>query len=246
MIESFIEETNRAKSRAEVLELYLKAMQQFGYDRVNYCYVTDQPDINQQAEFGLESTYPKEWLERYEEQNYLHVDPPFLHAMKFNGPFTWASLVKMWEYSPVQNQINDEANVFQMFKGAAVAIHGRFGGLSGVGIASSYDKEMPTSTILRKIDLLTRQFHYVYSIHNDQSKRQKEIQLSEREREILLWASEGKSDTVIEDLIGIKHSTIRYHWGNIFKKLGVNERTLAVVKAIKIRLITPNSINARY
>ena len=58
MIESFIEETNRAKSRAEVLELYLKAMQQFGYDRVNYCYVTDQPDINQQAEFGLESTYP--------------------------------------------------------------------------------------------------------------------------------------------------------------------------------------------
>lgn len=246
MIESFIEETNRAKSKAEVLGLYLKAMEQFGYDCVNYSYVTDQPDINQQAEFGLETTYPKEWLARYTEKNYLPVDPPFLYAMRFNGPFTWASLVKMWEYSAVQNQINDEANVFQMFKGAAVSIHGRFGGLSGVGIASSYDKEMPTSTTLRKIDLLTRQFHYVYSIHNDQSKTLKKIQLSQREREILLWASEGKSDTIIGTLLGLKHSTVRYHWGNIFKKLEVNERTLAVVKAIKIRLITPNSVIARY
>ncbi len=133
-------------------------------------------------------------------------------------------------------------NDFYMFKGAAVAIHGRFGGLSGVGIASSYDKETPNLDMLRKIDALTRQFHFAYSDHNKNSNIK--LSLSEREREILLWAADGKSDQVIADILMIKHSIVRFHIKNIFHKLEVNERTLAVVKAIKLGLIAPTSVDA--
>jgi DNA-binding CsgD family transcriptional regulator len=49
---------------------------------------------------------------------------------------------------------------------------------------------------------------------------------------------------VIADILMIKHSTVRFHIKNIFHKLEVNERTLAVVKAIKLGLITPTSADA--
>ncbi len=244
MIDQFIESTNRAKTKEDIYDLYLREMKKFGYDRVNYSYVTDQPDLNQQAEFGLETTYPSDWLDRYVEQNYMVVDPPFLHAMKYDGPFTWASLINRWEYTPVQNQINNEAEEFKMFKGAAVAIHGRFGGLSGVGVASSYDKEMPNLDVLRKIDALTRQFHFAYSDHNKACNPK--FSLTQRECEILLWAAEGKTDQIIADILMITHATVRFHITNIFKKLEVNERTLAIVKAIRYGLITPTNLRTPY
>ena len=67
-----------------------------------------------------------------------------------------------------------------------------------------------------------------------------QVHLTEREREILSWAAEGKSDAVIADIIGISHATIRFHLNNIFRKLQANERTLATVKAIRLGLIFPS------
>lgn len=72
------------------------------------------------------------------------------------------------------------------------------------------------------------------------------MSLTFREREILLWAAEGKSDPVIAEILGISHSTVRFHIKNIFRKFEVNERTLAVVKAIKMRLISPSYIGTPY
>ena len=40
-----------------------------------------------------------------------------------------------------------------------------------------------------------------------------------REEEILLWASEGKSDEDIADILTINVNTVRFHWKNIFEKL---------------------------
>lgn len=60
MIEEFIEQSNRATSKEEVYELFLKALNQLGYDRTVYTYVTDQPDLNKPAEHGIVTNYPDE------------------------------------------------------------------------------------------------------------------------------------------------------------------------------------------
>jgi DNA-binding CsgD family transcriptional regulator len=56
------------------------------------------------------------------------------------------------------------------------------------------------------------------------------------------WAAEGKSDSVIAEILGVSHSTVRFHMNNVFKKLNANERTLATVKAIRHGLILPSFI----
>ncbi len=246
MIEAFIEDTNRATTTDEVYKLFLKALNNLGYDRTVYTYMTDQPDLNKEAEHGIVTNYPDEWMDRYFSLDYIKNDPTFKRALVYNGPFSWESLSKIREFTNIEKQIMDEASEINLYSGVGVSIHGHFGNLSGLGIASSYQKTEPDLNTLRKLNALSRQFHLAFSDHNQDSKEEQQITLSAREREILLWAAEGKSDPVIAELLEIKHSTVRYHIQNIFKKLGVNERTMAVVKAIKMRLISPSYIGFSY
>ena len=181
-------------------------------------------------------------MERYAEFGYLNEDPTFKRALIYDGPFSWESLNKVREFTDIEQRIMDEAEEIKLYGGVGVSIHGHFGNLTGIGIASSYEKSEPDIDIICKLNALSRQFHMAYSDHNNGFDVSSKITLSEREREILLWAAEGKSDPVIAQILNIKTPTVRYHMGNIFKKLGVNERTLAVVRAIKLRLISPSFI----
>jgi DNA-binding CsgD family transcriptional regulator len=62
-------------------------------------------------------------------------------------------------------------------------------------------------------------------------------QLSRRERDVLQWASSGKSNSSIAAILGISEKTVEFHFSSVFKKLQVNNRILAVLKAINVRLI---------
>lgn len=61
--------------------------------------------------------------------------------------------------------------------------------------------------------------------------------VSDREREVLLLMAEGKTNRDIATAIGIAESTARFHVSNVMEKLGVNDRTLAVVTALKRGII---------
>ncbi len=59
-----------------------------------------------------------------------------------------------------------------------------------------------------------------------------EAALSEREREILLWVTRGKSNSVISSILGISSSTVDTYMRRIFRKLDVADRTSAAMRAI--------------
>ena len=58
-------------------------------------------------------------------------------------------------------------------------------------------------------------------------------QLSPREIEVLHWIAEGKSNKEIAALLFISEGTVKTHVLSIHEKLGVGDRTEAVVTAIK-------------
>jgi ATP/maltotriose-dependent transcriptional regulator MalT len=61
--------------------------------------------------------------------------------------------------------------------------------------------------------------------------------LSNREIEILELIASGLKNKEIADQLVISLNTVLYHTKNIYRKLGVNKRTLAVAKAKEINLI---------
>ena len=46
----------------------------------------------------------------------------------------------------------------------------------------------------------------------------------------------------IADIIGISYDTVRFHTKNLYKKLDVNERVFAVVKSLRLGLVTPTYV----
>ena len=58
-------------------------------------------------------------------------------------------------------------------------------------------------------------------------------QLSERETQVLRLLATGKSNRDIATVLGITEGTVKFHINKIFQKLGVRDRTQAVIEAFK-------------
>jgi DNA-binding response OmpR family regulator len=66
-----------------------------------------------------------------------------------------------------------------------------------------------------------------------------EVKLSDREIETLTWAARGKTSAEIAQILGTTKRTADFHIDNARAKLGVANRTEAVMKAARNRLIKP-------
>ena len=243
-IERFIEETNSAQTEEDVSTLFANVLQEFGYDRFCYSLITDHPSLGLRAQHGLVQNYPSDWMQHYACHHYEKIDPVPLYGVSMSRPFTWDSLLDAWRLSREQTRVMNEAKEAKLLDGIAIPIFGYNSELAGIGMASSSGGVRPDANLLSKLRALSSQFHLAYTelkrnnTHHDKEK----IQLTGREKEILLWAAAGKSDSVIADILGVTHATIRFHMSNIFKKLNANERTLATVKAIRHGLILPSCV----
>jgi DNA-binding CsgD family transcriptional regulator len=65
----------------------------------------------------------------------------------------------------------------------------------------------------------------------------RELELSDREMEVLRCIANGDSNQGIADQLFVSESTIKTHVSNIFIKLDVKRRTQAVTKAKELRII---------
>ena len=61
--------------------------------------------------------------------------------------------------------------------------------------------------------------------------------LSEREIEVLRHVLAGNSNKIIADVLNLSEHTVKGHLKNILSKLGANDRTHAVMIALKRRLL---------
>src|SRR5690606_39337270 len=65
--------------------------------------------------------------------------------------------------------------------------------------------------------------------------------LTSREKEVLKLLTEGITYKGVADKLVISETTVKTHVNNIFQKLQVNDRTQAVLYALKYGLVEPSS-----
>lgn len=84
-----------------------------------------------------------------------------------------------------------------------------------------------TERVLRGLDRIKPEFPVIDA----------PVALTARETEVLRWMAAGKSNREIADLLGTAEGTVKNHASSIFGKLGVRDRTRAVLRAIELGYI---------
>ena len=95
-------------------------------------------------------------------------------------------------------------------------------------------KDTPCREILEVIRVVCEGQRYVPAgIGNKLAARMDWPELSEREREVLALMAQGKNNKALSSELGITEHTIKFHVTNVMTKLGVRDRTQAVITALQ-------------
>jgi len=62
----------------------------------------------------------------------------------------------------------------------------------------------------------------------------KQLNLTGREAEVLLWVAQGKSNGDIAIILSMAEKTVKQHLGSVFQKIGVEGRNAATIRALEI------------
>lgn len=237
-VEDFIEATNAARTPEEVFARYEHALAGIGYDRIMYAAVTDHPVYDHVRSPSVMRNYPEAWIKHYMEKGYNRADPLRRYGPSMRRPFTWVELARRVTFSDVERQVMDEGEEAGLRDGMAVPLHGPYGEVMGVGIASGAGG-IDTEHFIPFIHGITSQFHVAYtSLALPELSAGQVARLTRREAEILTWAAAGKSNPVIGEILGISDYCVDYHMRNVLAKLKAENRVMAVVKALRLRLIS--------
>lgn len=68
---------------------------------------------------------------------------------------------------------------------------------------------------------------------------QRQLQLTPREAEVLLWVAQGKSNGDVATILAMSEKTVKQHLGSVFQKIGVEGRTAATLRAIEVLSARP-------
>lgn len=75
------------------------------------------------------------------------------------------------------------------------------------------------------------------TFHNQQNTKDRETELTEREKEVLVCLVEGLSNKEIGTRLYISEKTVKIHVSKIFKKLNVKSRSQAVIHAVQQNIV---------
>ena len=172
------------------------------------------------------SAYPDAWTKHYQAAHYHQTDPTVLLCSKTQAPVIWsdsvfASTPKMW----------DEVRAFGIEVGWAQSSLD----LNGVGgmltLARSRDplsrKEFAAKE--QRMEWLVAVSHL--ALMRTLTVKMKEQVLTPREIEVLRWSGDGKTSGDVARILCITADTVNFHIRNAQFKLGVSNKTAAVVKA---------------
>ena len=222
------------QTEEQVSIVALDAASEFGAEY--YLSGTMPPPISSpenQMKHLIIGSWPKEWSERYFSCKYLQDDPTITHVRKNIAPLIWDDLNQI---DSSRNFVMDEARDFGLLHGITIPQQSLDGLKIGISFAG---RHMETSNPNSSIALTVIGAYAVSSALRvlKHKRRNRQVNLTKREREILYWIAEGKTSWEIGIILSIAKPTVEKHFTALQHKLKVNNRTHAVAEALRCGLL---------
>lgn len=179
------------------------------------------------------TNWSPEWMTRYLDQNFADIDPTLEMMRRRRGSFRWADMPKVMTLSAGAQRMMNEACDFHLCDGVTIGtttIEGHLAGFSFAGTTLDL-----AATDFAQLSLMANYgFVRALKINETQALAQR---FSLRQRDVLRWVAEGKTDWEIGRILNISENTVDKYVRVIKERLQAPNRANAIAKAIRLGLI---------
>lgn len=239
-LRTFIERTSGASTPDDLFLIFDKYIETLGIHASSYR-ITAEHLRSVPAETGLvHENFPPEWVKKYRQLDHENLDPIRIAARNAAKPFYWRDVAKIIKLTKAQKEFLRDLSDIGITDGIAVPIFGPMGAIAYFSFACVGGALNFTQEEINELHLVCQQTHNRYTeITKKTSRHENDLKLSKRETEVLRLVAMGMSNNQIAGELSITENTVDTLLRRAFRKLGVNNRISAVVKAIGAGLILP-------
>ncbi|MBK6601087.1 MAG: LuxR family transcriptional regulator [Betaproteobacteria bacterium] len=243
-VDSLLEPMLRAARAGEPLEPpLLEIVRAYGFESFVYGIATASRP-NRDSRTYVWTSLPPAWVQAYEENAYIEVDPRVATGIQRASPFLWDAAAVTGP--PRVRQFLDHAATYGICSGVVVAFNGLDNSRVGFGLNSSispvsHERSEEITRLLGTLMLLGTRLHDLFMSHvvrRGVPPIQQGKPLSRREKQCLQMAARGLTSADIGIKLGITDRGANFHFGNILSKLAALNRNEAIAKAITLGLIS--------
>ncbi|BAV50902.1 transcriptional regulator [Mesorhizobium loti] len=224
-----ITKIDTARSADAILQEFRFAMERYGLRNFLITGLPVPHGTDWQREILADGWSP-EWHRRYVAEEYFLHDPCVAQCRHSPQPFRWGELPAAKLVARAKLVMNEAAE-FGMKEGICVPIHVPLAG-PGVVTMASDRMDVPPSAMPLIETLCVHTFRSLSAL-GTAGDGDEPTPLTARERELLEWSAQGKSNDDIACILGVTRNTVESHQRNIRGKLDAINVAHAIVKALR-------------
>jgi LuxR family transcriptional regulator, quorum-sensing system regulator BjaR1 len=231
------DQIRRSRTNSEMCRHLISSLGKFGVTNVLAGLIPPpQASRRRQLSHVLLDAWPEEWSHRYFSNGYLYRDPTIKLVCRGNVSFSWGEVEGLCRVCPFGRRVMYEAAEFDLCQGLTFAFRTLDGQAAGFSLAGKFlDLDPSEQPSLQLIAALA--FGCAVGLTED-ARKGDAVDLSQRQRDVLHWASEGLKVEAIADRLGISSHTADTHLRLVREKLGATNSIHAVAQAFRLGLIT--------
>lgn len=234
MSTSVLERMAAPSSAAQLWRTAVGAFRSEGFVAGSYDLIrgTSYAPVMRSIAFG----YPDDLVSTYHSLDYSRLDIAARRCIATGQVLTWG---EAWSAGPIsreEQEFHDRLTSVANLNALAVPCFGPKQRIGYVSLLAADPARTFSNRERRKLQALAQVGHL--RLCELLFAQASEFTLSPREREILHWVAQGKSNSVIAQLVNCSANTVDTHLRRAYAKMDVSDRTTAAIKAIGLGLIT--------
>jgi LuxR family transcriptional regulator, activator of conjugal transfer of Ti plasmids len=223
-----------------------KLFESLGFEFFMYnVFPSDAVVISNTGQDLVLTNFPPQWVSHYMSEDFGKVDPVPGYLVTENRICHWDRLIASTTLTKEQQRFKDDAMSAHISSGITLRIgsrHGEFATLICVPARNASLCQDQLAELEPILELVGNYFHAkaLNILVRERLSAQSQMQvasLTPREREVLYWASLGKTGWETGTILGISQKSVELHTDNAKTKLAATNKTHAVAKAIMCGII---------
>jgi LuxR family quorum-sensing system transcriptional regulator CciR len=196
-----------------------------------YFALTHHIDVRRSSAAIRIHNYPQGWAEWFDEQSLGRTDPVHRASNITSVGFAWSKLPQMIALTPDDQRVLELARAHGIGEGFTVPAHvpGEAHGSCSFACVAGERFADEHLALLQLVGVFA--FEAARRMRRNRSWKGP-VELTDRQRECVMWAARGKSDWEIARILGISEQTVIEHLKHARERYGVGKRTLLAVHAL--------------